>query len=224
MISNQILLIEDDLESIELIKEYLDEYGYKIDYKLTVTEGLSSLNIKEYDLILLDINLPDYYGFEVLKQLQIENTNIPVIVISAYSDRKTKLHSFKLGASDYMTKPIDLEELEARIRVHLRYKNFFNTPISNETAFNIENHTIFFKNEALQLTKIEYSILEMLIKQKNQIITRVVLAETLSSISSERSLDYHIRNIRRKIDDNGSNPKYIITEYGIGYKLIDNSN
>ncbi len=217
MIKNNILLVEDDADIIVWIEDYLKEFGYYVNSLDTVTDAISHIKQGQFDIVILDINLPDFLGYEVLKFVQEKSIPIPIIVISAHSDQKTKLHAFKLGASDYMVKPLDLEELEARISVHLRKKEL---QINTSTTFCLKENQIFFKNEPLKLTKIEFDLLKNLIKNKNTIIQRERLCESLSSISSVRSLDYHIRNIRKKIDDNISNPQYLITEYGVGYKLI----
>lgn len=216
-----ILLIEDDENSAFLIKDFLEEYNFKINIANTVTTAISNIKFEKYSLILLDINLPDFNGFEVLKFLNKNKINIPVIVISAYSDKNSKLQAFKLGANDYMVKPLDPEELEARIWVQLKNNsNFFSKNI-NETLFQIEDKVILFDEKPLKLTKTEFEILTFLINNKNQTIRREKLLDFLSSIiQSERSLDYHIKNIRIKLGDNGTNPKYLQTEYGIGYRLV----
>ena len=132
-------------------------------------------------------------------------------------DKKNKLYAFNLGAVDYMVKPLDLEELEARIRVHIGIKPFL-TPLIK--VFEIKDNMIFHNMKRINLTKTEFEILEKLIKHKNTTLNRELLCESLSSISSMRSLDYHIRNIRKKINDDGVESKYLITEYGYGYKLL----
>ena len=107
----QILLIEDDDKTASLIKSFLEEYDLKIDIVNTVTTAISNLKFEKYALVLLDINLPDFDGFEVLKFFNKNNINIPVIVMSSFSDKNTKLQAFKLGANDYMVKPMSNEVL-----------------------------------------------------------------------------------------------------------------
>jgi len=217
MIKNKILLVEDDVDIIIWVEAYLEEFGFSVTSLDTVTDAISYIKQNRYDMVILDINLPDFLGYEVLKYIQENKIFLPVIVISAYSDQKTKLHTFKLGASDYMVKPLDLEELEARISVHIKRTE----QIANHTnILYLQDNQVFFNDQPLRVTKIEYDILKTLIQNKNTVIKREVLCESLSSISSIRSLDYHIRNIRKKLDDNISNPKYLITEYGVGYKVI----
>lgn len=217
----EILLVEDDESSALLIKEFLEEYDFKVDIQNCVTSAISSMKFHNYSVILLDINLPDFSGFEVLKYLNKSKFNIPVIVMSAYSDRNHKLQAFKFGANDYMVKPIDPEELEARIWVQLRNLSSFKNIELDKELFKIEQNSIYFKNNLLKLTKIEFEILSILIKNKNQTIKREILLNQLSSIiQSDRSLDFHIKNIRLKLGENATNPKYLVTEYGVGYKLI----
>ncbi len=215
-----ILLIEDDENSAFLIKDFLEEYDFKINIANTVTTAISNIKFEKYSLILLDINLPDFNGFEVLKFLNINKINIPVIVISAYSDKNSKLQAFKLGANDYMVKPIDPEELEARIWVQLKNLSTFVEKI-NKNIFELSNNVIIFENKPLKLTKTEFEILKYLMENKNSVVKRDDLLKCLSSIiQSDRSLDYHIKNIRIKLGDTGANPRYLVTEYALGYKLV----
>jgi len=218
MRKNTILLVEDDIESAHYLKMYLEDSSFKVDTFDTVTNAISNIKFNKYDLILLDVNLADFEGFEVLKFLNSHNIQIPTIVISAYSSKDYKLLSFRLGACDYVCKPIDPEELEARIWVHLKKQSLFELP--DEKLFKIEDNSIYFKHNFLKLTKIEFDILSHLIKNKTQTVSRDEMLEYLSSNSkNDRSLDYHIRNIRKKLGDDGSNPAYLHTEYGVGYRL-----
>lgn len=219
MLENHILIIEDDVESALWMQKYLEECNFNTSVYGTITEGIAQIQFNTYDLILLDLNLPDYDGFELLRFINKNHISIPVIIVSAYNDKKIKLQAFKYGASDYMSKPIDLEELEARIWVHLNKSSHFKIE-KQSSAFRALENEILFKDKKLSLTKIEFDILIILLKNKNNLISRENLAVQLSSGAKERSLDYHIRNIRKKIGDDGSNPRYLITEYGMGYKLL----
>lgn len=217
---SKVLLVEDDEGSAYLLKEFLEEYSLKIDIVSTVTDAISNIRITKYSLILLDINLPDFNGFEVLKFLNKNNINIPTIIMSAYSDKKTKLQAFKLGVNDYMVKPIDPDELEARVWVQLKNNTQFGNKLDKKLFF-IEDDMIYFDSEPLKLTKTEFEILKYFMDNKNKIISRNSLIQFLSSVvQNDRALDYHIKNIRIKIGDNGTTQKYLITEYGVGYKLI----
>ena len=218
MKKTQILLIEDDEIASELIYDFLVDCDFKVDVVNTVTDGISYIKQNGYSLVILDLNLPDFSGFELLKSIK-NSISLPIIITSAYSDTQTKVKAFKYGASDYMVKPIDLEELEVRIWALLgRYSEIKTQDEKN--IFKIENNFIIFKQNQLELTSIEFEILSILVKYKNQVISRKDLASSLSKISNLRSLDHHIKNIRKKIGDDGKNSFYLKTEYGVGYKLV----
>ena len=217
MITSKILLVEDDELASELISEFLVDCGFSVETVFTATDGVARVKHEEYDLLILDINLPDFNGYEVLKNIK-NRVSIPIIITSAHNDTKSKLLAFKYGASDYMVKPIDLDELEARIWLQLGKNSEIKT-FEEKKTFEVKEGKIYFQQNILQLTTIEYEILEVLIKNINNTITRDELVESLSLLSSKRSLDNHIKNLRKKIGDNGTQARYLKTEYGVGYKL-----
>jgi len=213
----KILLVEDDELASEIIYNYLMDCDFKVTPVFTATDSISKIKNENYDLLILDINLPDFNGFEVLKSIK-NQISLPIIITSAHSDTKSKLLAFKYGASDYMVKPLDLEELEARIWIQLS-KNSKIITKDEKKLFEIKDSTIYFKQVALELTAIEFELLTHLIHSNNKTIKRETLISSLSSISSPRSLDNHIKNIRKKIGDNGNKAIYLKTEYGVGYNL-----
>ena len=212
-----IILVEDDEKSALWTKRFLEDCSFDVECFTHATDAIAHLKVKKFDLLLLDLNLPDSNGFEILKAIK-NQVAIPVIVLSAESDTKTKVQAFKLGANDYMVKPYDLEELEARIWAAFGK----NSMIKSSSTFEIHNDTILLNEESLILTQIEFDILHVLITNKNSTVSRESLCANLSSISTQRSLDHHIKNIRKKIDKNSLGHKYLKTEYGIGYMLTFN--
>jgi len=215
-----ILIVEDDEIASYLMSDFLENSGFIVDCVYTVTDGISYLKNKKYDLLLLDLNLPDFSGFELISNIK-NKVAIPIIVTSAYNDTDSKVKAFKFGVHDYLSKPIDFLELEARIWSLLsRNDNIKIIEKKDTSIFKIENRQIQFQNKYLDLTNIEFEILSALIKNKNTVISRDELTTTLSAISSPRSLDNHIKNIRKKIEKDPSNPEYLKTEYGMGYKFI----
>jgi len=215
----KILIVEDDETALFLMEDFLKD-SFEVKAVTTVTDGLSLLNIYKYDLLILDLNLPDFNGFDLLSNIR-KKVIIPTIFVSAYNDTKTKVKAFRYGASDYLVKPIDLEELEARIWSLLsRNENIKITEeIKLNKLFEIKRNTIFLMNKELSLTSLEFEILSYFIKNKNAIISRDELVQSISSVKSHRLLDNHIKNIRKKIEENSSNPKFLKTQYGIGYKF-----
>ena len=218
MKKTKLLLVEDDELASELISDFLEDCGFEIETVFTATDGVARVKNNGYDLLILDINLPDFDGYEVLKNIK-NRVSIPIIITSAYSDTRSKLLAFKYGASDYMVKPLDLEELEARIWIQLGTNSEIKTE-EEKKVFEIKGREILFKQEALHLTTIEFELLSLLIEYKNQVMRREELVDALSSIGTNRSLDNHIKNIRKKIGDNGNRATLLKTEYGVGYKLV----
>jgi len=214
-----LMIVEDDIDIALNMKDYLEECGFKLTIFTTITDATINISLNNYDLILLDLNLPDFTGYELLKYLNKNKISIPTIVISAYSDTKSKLEAFKLGSDDYMIKPIDMEELEARIWVQLG-KNSKIKSDNTQNIFEEKQNNIYLKDIRLNLTRTEYKILSLLYKNKNSIVKRESLYSLLSSKSNERTLDYHIKNIRKKIVDIDDSCEYLVTEYGMGYKLL----
>ena len=213
-----ILMVEDDMTTAEFLKQYLETCDMHVEHVGSTTDALSALGRQRYDLMLLDLVLPDFSGFDLLRELRARFTT-PVIVISAHGDTKTKVRAFRHGASDYMVKPIDPEELEARIWAVLGRHSGIHFPAEEET-FYIQNHQIFFKGKPVDLTATEFDILSLLIRHRNTVLSREYLANALSSVSSHRSLDHHIKNIRKKLEEDSKHPEYLKTEYGVGYKLV----
>jgi len=213
----KILLIEDDELAASMLSEFLEECNFHVHSVFTAVDGISNMEVHDFDILLLDISLPDFSGFEVLKGIK-DKISIPVIVTSAYSDTASKLKAFRFGASDYMVKPYDLEELEARIWVQLSKTSKIKL-CDKCKIFEIKESSIVFKSKTISLTPIEYKILKYFIENKNIVINRDDLYELLDSSKSARSLDNHIKNIRKKIGDSSKNPHYIKSVYGVGYIL-----
>ncbi len=220
MKKSKILLIEDNVDSAVALQEFLKEKGLEVEILTTTTDAIFHIKFYKYSLILLDLNLPDYDGYEILKFLKLEKYNIPVIVISAYNDTPAKLKAFNFGASDYMVKPIDPLELEARIWVHLGKSSDINFK-PNNNIFKIKNNSIYYKESLIPLTRTEFKLLKILIDNPNETVEREALYKVLSTKTSKRTLDGHIKNIRKKLKK--IDPyiyDIIVTEYGLGYRLV----
>lgn len=216
----RILYIEDDLTTAEYLNAFLNEHGFNVVHTDSVVSAHSYINTETFDLILLDLNMPDYSGFDLLKT--INALTLPVIIISAFSDTATKVKAFRYGACDYLVKPIDMLELEARVWSHLSRCGKMTQPSQtiDSLPLTFQDGQLRLHKKPVGLTPIESDIFAMLYRFKNHTVTRESLTNLLTDTASHRTLDYHIRNIRIKLGDNHKNPKYLKTEYGIGYKLI----
>ena len=213
----KILFIEDNHETAELVIDYLYINNYIVTYCDTLIEGLSYLKNVNFDVLLLDLNLPDSFGLDIYKK--INKNNLPyIIVTSAHSEIDIKMKAFNLGVDDYICKPYNLDELNARIKLVLKRRAVKED--KKEDTFHIKDNSIFLKKDKLELTKMELLILKELMKSKNSIVRREFLLDIFNLPEDSRSIDYHIKNIRQKIHNKQKDSNYLQAQYGIGYKLI----
>lgn len=221
----KILVVEDDMDIHNLIKNVLEKERYEVISAYSGTEAILLSEKNSIDLILLDLMLPGLSGEEVIERIK----NIPIIVISAKISSEDKVNVLTIGANDYITKPFDTNELLARIKVQLRMnkreKN--ETLVYKDMMLDSSTHILFIKKEKISLTKMEYTILEQLLLKPKEIITKTKLIRLLNNNSmiytkqyDENSLKVHISNIRKKIR-NITNDEYIESVWGISFKLYD---
>ncbi len=215
----KLLLIEDNHDSAEMISMYLQGDGFMVDSAENAISGISKLKYMDYDLVVLDINLPDYNGFDVCTKIRKESS-VPIIVVSGNRDVESKLLAFRLGADDFMTKPIDLRELSARVMIILKRRGvieFISNKEKSLFSLDKESGKVYFSGRALPLTAIESMIFKVLYKNIKKTVQRASLLEAIGADSDTRTIDYHIKNLRRKLA--GIDEVLIKTEYGSGYRL-----
>ena len=220
-LNKKVLLIEDDLQMQKFIIEYLKDYNFDCTAFSHPKDALESFkNKNDYEIIILDLMLPDMDGFDLFKKLK-QIKNIPIIISSARGDIGNKIYGFELGADDYLAKPYEPRELVLRIE-HILKKNFDKTTIINDFKINKDNKTVVLDDFPIDFTKIEFEIFMFLINNLNKISSReqIVNATSLDENTKNRTIDMHISNIRHKIGDDSKNPIYIISVWGIGYKFV----
>lgn len=215
-----ILIVDDDIHIGNMLEEALTAEGYGILRAYSGTEVLLLLKNKHPDLILLDLMLPGLSGEEVLSEIK----GIPIIVVSAKIDVEDKISLLLSGACDYVTKPFELRELLARISVQLRDNKpaaSDETLIFNDIMLNTASHSVTANNKPVRLTRTEYAILKLLIKNGDGVIAKSVLLDKISIDTpdcTESSLKIHISNLRRKLRE-ASGKDYIEAVWGIGFKM-----
>lgn len=219
----KILVIDDDKKILDIIREVLEKENYNVETKTSV----SNLNISEfegYDLILLDIMLPFFDGFEILKEIK-KFISCPVIFLSAKSNEDAKVKGLLCGADDYITKPFSIKELVARIRVALRRskKEGGSRIVVNDLVFDLETNTVVFDDEIIVFTRNEFRICKILIQNQGQVFSKNSLYEILYDLDADtqvRTITEYIYSIRQKFKKYGKDP--IKTIWGIGYKWVIN--
>jgi len=225
MADKNVLIVDDDIKTVDLVKLYLTRDGYGV---LTAYDGVEALRLAREnrpDLIVLDLMLPDIDGFEVCRILRQES-DVPIIMLTARSTDQDKLTGLGLGADDYVTKPFSPKELVARVQAVLRRLPGERGPEeikSGELSMNFTNHEAWLAGRLLDLTSVEFKLLGVLAKEPNRVFSRTDLIEVALGYDFEgfdRTIDVHILNLRRKLELDPSHPRYIKTVYGVGYKFI----
>lgn len=223
----QILLIEDDKSIASFITTSLSGNGYRVIHALDGKEGLSLAASNCPDIILLDLGLPDIDGCEILKELRTW-CSVPVIVISARTREQDKVNALDLGADDYIAKPFGTAELMARIRTSLRH-SYTASPEKVYRAQGLEIHfekrLILLNGEEIHLTQIEYQLLTLLAENSGRVLTYHYIMNAIWGPymdSNNQILRVNMANIRRKIEVNPAQPRYVFTEVGIGYRMLEN--
>jgi len=224
MKDTKLLLIEDDEQMAELLIRFLEEHEMKVSHVIRPSQALTILEVENFDLIILDLSLPEMDGLELCRKIR-ESSNIHIIISSARCALDDKLEGFENGADDYLPKPYSPRELLARIRTILRRKGTHNITESTDKFRVDESSTqIYFEKSVLKLTLAEYEILKLLIKRMNETVSREEIANSIDSHrfdSGVESINILIGRIRKKLDANHFDT-YIQTVRGIGYRFVEN--
>jgi len=221
----KLLIIEDNVELSKNIQSYLAKEGSICETAFTYYQAIDKIIAFKYDVIILDLMLPDGNGLEVLKTLKDESSEAGVLIASAKNSLEDKLVGLDRGADDYITKPFHLSELNARIKAIYRRKNFKNKKIleCNEITIDTDACEVSVSDQTIELTKKEYELLVYFISNQNRVVTKQSIAEHLWGDHADfyDSFDFvyqHIKNLRKKIIQAGGGD-YINTIYGMGYKF-----
>ena len=230
MINNakKILVVDDEVKIVEVVKSYLENSGYSVCEAYTGKEALDKFEKANPALIVLDLMLPDMTGEEICKTLR-KKSRVPIIMLTAKIEEEDILKGLNIGADDYITKPFSPRQLVARVEAVIRRTGDTAIPLSKVMSFNNDEllidtlkYEVRKNGEIINLTPNEYKLLMMMVKYPDKTFTReeliyMVLGEDFNGY--DRTIDTHIKNIRQKIESDPKNPKYILTIHGIGYRF-----
>lgn len=225
MAQNSVLLVDDDAKLVKLLKIYFEKDGF-IAY--TAADGIDALMaVREHkpDIMVLDLMMPGIDGWEVCRRLR-KNNDIPIIMLTARDEESDRLVGLELGADDYVTKPFSSKEVVARAKAILRRTN--RTVLRKESikigglSIDMDCYEVSRDGEVVELTPTEFKIVELLATNPGKVYSRLQIAEQVHGYTFEgyeRTIDAHIKNLRRKLEVNPKEPHYILTVYGMGYKI-----
>lgn len=226
-----VLVIEDEKAIRNFICATLSTQGYQYKEAEKGKEGIALFMSYNPDIIILDLGLPDIDGLEVLKEIRKWST-VPIVIVSARDQEREKVHALDLGADDYLTKPFGVPELLARLRVALRHHRIValndlqesDKVCINELMVDFEKRKVSIRGEEIHLTPIEFKILSTLVKNPGKVLTHNYMIKEVWGVgagSETQSLRVFMANLRRKIEENPAVPRYIFTEVGVGYRLVE---
>jgi two-component system alkaline phosphatase synthesis response regulator PhoP len=222
-----ILIIEDEPKVAKLARDYLEQGNFRVLMAADGNTGLAMARREHPALIVLDLLLPGMDGLDVCRALRRES-DVPIIMLTARSEEADRLIGLELGADDYITKPFSPRELVARVRALLRRVNgtVYQPGVirAGDLVIDIDSHRLTRGEDNIHLTRFEFNVLKILAQHPGQIYSRAQLLERLHGVAYDgydRSVDAHIKNLRRKIETDPAEPRYILTIYGVGYKFND---
>ena len=226
-LSKKILVVDDEPEIVKLVRAYLEQAGFAV---VTAAEGQEALAVFRHEypnLVILDLNLPGMDGLDVCRALR-RTSDVPIIMLTARIEETDRLIGLELGADDYVVKPFSPREIVARTRAVLRRAE--GEPVSpdvlnsGDLSLDLIRRTATLAEEVLDLTTMEFDLLTLLVMHPGQVFTRIQLLERLQEhayLGYERTIDVHIKNLRKKLRDDPKNPHFIGTVRGVGYHFVE---
>ncbi|MDQ0351603.1 two-component system alkaline phosphatase synthesis response regulator PhoP [Alkalibacillus filiformis] len=223
--TGKVLVVDDETSIIALVQHHLEQLGYSVESVQDGKEALNLIRFNHFDLVVLDVMLPNLDGMEICKELRIEHHNVPILMLTAKDDEVNKILGLEFGADDYMTKPFSPQELVARVRALMRRTHEFNEHsiqkeviTIGELEIYVKEYEVYFKGNPLVLTPKEFELLLYLAQHQGQALSRDQLMTALwgyEYIVETRIVDVHIAHLREKL-----NKHYIKTIRGVGYKML----
>ena len=229
----RILVVDDEVKILKMVSDYLSAVGFEVTGASDGIEALKKFNEGDFDLLVLDYMLPGIDGIDIIRKIRNsgnESSSIPVVMLTARAEEADKLMGLEIGADDYMVKPFSLKELAARIRAVLRRSGKGDSGIAGgkeklgykDIEMDVRAREVRRGGVPLQLTMVQFELLRVFLANPGKVFTRGDLLSVLQEVSYEiyeRTIDVHIKNIRKVLEPVPSKPEYIVTVWGVGYKL-----
>jgi two-component system, OmpR family, response regulator RegX3 len=225
----RILLVEDEESLADSVRYNLEREGFGVTVATDGRKALERFRSDRPSLVILDLMLPEMSGLDVCRAIRAES-DVPIIVVTAKDSEADKVTGLELGADDYVTKPFSVRELVSRVRAHLRRANMrsdrpLDEPLrGGPVEMDIERHEVAVKGAAVALPPKEFELLEVLLRRKGRLLTRLYLIEEVwgaDYVGDTKTLDVHVKRIRQKIEDDPHEPVHLLTVRGLGYKFVD---
>ena len=222
----QILIVDDEPKIVRLVHDYLEDSGFVVMSASSGEEALMRVRTERPDLVVLDLGLPGLDGLDVTRAIR-RSGDLPIIMLTARGGETDKLIGLELGADDYITKPFSPRELVARIRAVLRRHaaaGDLETLRASDLVLDVPRMRVTRDGDPVDLTATEFSLLASMARQPGRVFTRSQLLDAIHGVafeSYERAIDAHVKNIRRKLEHDPRSPRYLLTVYGVGYRLAD---
>jgi two-component system alkaline phosphatase synthesis response regulator PhoP len=222
-----ILIVDDEPRIAEIARDYLQKAGFHVDTAHDGAAALAKIRAAAPDLIVLDLALPGMDGLDVARAVR-RDSNVPIIMLTARVEETDRVAGLEIGADDYITKPFSPRELVARVRAVLRRTEIASSPSdvlrSGDLVLDLPRMKASVAGRAVDLTPTEFQLLATLARHPGRVFTRAQLLDAMRGIaveSFERAIDAHVKNLRRKLEPDPRNPRYVLTVYGIGYKCAE---
>ncbi len=228
--SKHILIIEDNLDLAQLVAIHLKDMGFLVFLTHSGHDGLTAAKDNAFDLIILDLMLPDGSGLDICRQLRALNDCVPILMLTSRSSELDRVLGFEVGADDYVTKPFSIPELLARIKAIFRRLDAYGTQEDEQApeisfldlSINLEKHSVEIAKQPIDLTAKEFDLLVFFARNPGRVFTRTQLLDKIWGYSHEgydHTVNSHINRLRVKIEEDPRNPNYILTVWGVGYKF-----
>jgi len=222
-----VLVVDDEPGIAEIVRDYLVRAGYRVTLTGSGTDAMAIARTRKPDLIVLDLGLPQMDGLDVTRALR-KQSNVPIIMLTARVDESDKLIGLELGADDYVTKPFSPKELVARVRAVFRRIDAApergDVIQAGDVALDKRRMQATVRGQPIDLTPTEFELLATLARQPGRVFTRAQLLDAIRGVdveSFDRAIDAHVKNVRRKLEPDPRNPRYVLTVHGVGYKFAD---